>query len=111
MEIHGVCVDVERWRDLLANRKTKGSVEVQIKQTLGEALARTHPTQETLFGETILPTVHLTSSEQLIHALRALGVYVTSTSKETLQDVEHQHPVIAHPVGMEGVREVRERFW
>ena len=36
---------------LLVKRKQKANLEAQIKQILGEALARTHPTQETLFGE------------------------------------------------------------
>ena len=95
MEVHGVCVDVERWRSILSARlKQKGELEAHIKQVLGEALARTQPEQETLFGEMRLPSVQSTSSAQLIQALRALGVYVTSTSKEVLQDVHQQHEVI-----------------
>src|SRR6266536_1380392 len=88
MEVHGVCVDVERWRSILvAKRAQRVALEAQIKQILGEALACTQPTQEALFGETALPPVHLTSSDQLREALRALGVNVISASKEALQEV------------------------
>ena len=95
MEIHGVCIDVARWRDILATRiKQKEDLEAQIQQILGNALAGTQPEQGTLFGERRLPIIHLTSSVQLMQALRALGVCVTSTSKEALYDVQHQHTVI-----------------
>ncbi|HYU73131.1 MAG TPA: CHC2 zinc finger domain-containing protein, partial [Ktedonobacteraceae bacterium] len=96
MEVHGVRVDVERWRGILsARRAQRVALEAQIKQVLGEALARTQPAQATLFGESVLPSVHLTSSDQLREALHALGVNVSSASKEALQEVEQEHPVIA----------------
>ena len=96
MEVHGVCVDVERWRSILAakHEAESGAEKNSIKQILGEALARTHPTQETLFGERRLPTVNLDRLQQLLQALRALGVYVTSISKEALQEVQQPHEVI-----------------
>ncbi len=95
MELHGVCIDVERWRGILsARRAQKATLEAQIKQILGEALARTQPAQATLFGEPVLPCVHLTSSDQLREALHALGVNVSSASKEALQEVQQQHTVI-----------------
>jgi DNA polymerase I len=95
MEVHGVCVDVERWRGILAARRAQRvALEAQIKQVLGEALARTQPAQATLFGEPVLPSVQLTSSDQLREALHALGVHMTSASKEALQEVEQQHTVI-----------------
>ncbi len=96
MEIHGVCVDVQRWRSILEARyQQRIELEGQIKQVLGEALARTLPAQAVLFGEPVLPSVHLTSSDQLKEALHALGVSVTSASKEALQEVQQAHPVIA----------------
>ncbi len=95
MELHGVCIDVERWRSILVvKRVQKAELEGRIKQVLGEALAQTQPAQETLFGERALPAVHLTSSDQLIQALHALGVHVASSGKEALQEVEQQHCVI-----------------
>lgn len=95
MEVHGVCVDGARWRSILTTRhEQKMALEKQIKQILGQALARMQPAQEPLFGESILPAVNLASSEQLLEALRGLGVHVTSASKEALQDVVQQHPVI-----------------
>jgi DNA polymerase I len=95
MEVHGVCVDVERWRGILAARRAqKATLEAQIKQVLGEALARTQPAQAVLFGEPVLPSVQLTSSDQLREGLHALGVDVTSASKEALQEVQQEHPVI-----------------
>jgi len=95
MEIHGVCVDVERWRSILEAKHQQGiELEAVIKQVLGEALARTQPSQAVLFGEPVLPSVHLSSSEQLREALHALGVAVTSAGKEALQEVQQEHPVI-----------------
>ncbi len=95
MEVHGVCIDGERWRSILTIRhEQKTTLEKQIKQILGQALASTQPARETLFGESILPAVNLASSEQLLEALKGLGVHVTSASKEALQDVVQQHAVI-----------------
>ncbi len=95
MEVHGVCVDVERWRGILeARHQQRIELEGQIKQVLGEALARTLPAQAVLFGEPVLPSVQLSSSDQLKEALHALGVAVTSASKEALQEVQQAHPVI-----------------
>src|SRR5581483_5436931 len=95
MEVHGVCIEGARWRSILTTRhEQKTTLEKQIKQILGQALASAQPTRETLFGESILPAVNLASSEQLLEALGGLGVYVTSTSKEALQDVVQQHAVI-----------------
>ncbi len=97
MEVHGVCVDVQRWRAILADRhEQKVRLEQQLKQVLGQALARTQPAQEALFGEKMLPVVNLRSSEQLMQALRLLGVHVASASKEDLQEVVHHHTVVAH---------------
>ncbi len=96
MELRGVCIDVERWRSILeARHEQKAELERQIKQVLGKALVRAQPSQETLFGEPVLPSVHLTSSAQLLQALHALGVHAASASKEVLQEVEQQHPVIS----------------
>src|ERR1019366_1786675 len=95
MELHGVCVDVGRWRAILATRvRQKEALEANIQHILGKALAWTQPAQETLFGERSHPAVRLTSSAQLMQALGALGVFVTSTAKEALQEVQHRHPVI-----------------
>ncbi len=97
MEVHGVCVDVQRWRAILADRhEQKARLEQQLKQVLGQALVRTQPAQEALFGEKMLPVVNLRSSEHLIQALRLLGVHVASASKEALQEVVHHHTVVAH---------------
>ena len=58
MEIHGVCVDVQRWRSILeARHQQRIELEAVIKQVLGEALARTQPSQAVLFGEPVLPSV------------------------------------------------------
>ncbi len=95
MEVHGVCVDVQRWRVLLATRhEQKVALEQQLKQVLGQALAHTQPAQETLFGEENLPAVNLRSSEHLVQALHRLGVHVASASKEALQEVIHQHQIV-----------------
>ncbi len=111
MEIHGVCVDVERWRDILAVRtKQKAEVEATIQQVLGNALAETQLEQGMLFGERNLPMVRLTSSAQLTQALRALGVYLTSTAKEALQDVRHQHPVIAQLLEWKALEKFESAF-
>jgi DNA polymerase-1 len=95
MEIHGVCVDVQRWRALLAARHAqKAALEQQLQQVLAQALSQTQPEQETLFGEKNLQAVNLRSSERLVQALHLLGVPVASASKEALQEVIHHHQVI-----------------
>jgi DNA polymerase I len=99
MERHGVRVDVERWRSILAVKRTqKAELEEHLKQVLGEAVASTQPRQETLFGGTALPAINLNSSDQLLLALRTLGVMTISTKKEVLQEITHQHPIIAQIV-------------
>jgi DNA polymerase-1 len=95
MEVRGVCVDGERWRSILAAKhEQKVAREKQLQRILGEALAHARPAQETLFGEKRLPTVNLGSSQQLIEALHALGIHVTSISKEALQEAQQPHEVI-----------------
>ena len=111
MEVHGVRIDVARWRDILASRiKQKEALEAQIQQILGKALADTHFKQEALFGERKLPIVHLTSSAQLTQALSALGVYVTSTTREALQAVQHRHPVVPLLLQWKGLEKFESAF-
>ena len=111
MEVHGVCVDVERWRGILSvRRKQKAELETQIKHVLGEALARVQPAQEPLFGETVLPAINLSSSDQLREAFQALGVRVTSVSKEALQEVQHQHTIIPQLLEWKGLEKFETAF-
>ena len=94
MEIHGVYVDVERWRSILAVRtKQKAEVEANIQQVLGSLQGHNQSKACSSVRETSCGTSHLIRTT---HAgAPALGVYLTSTTKEALQDVQHQHPVIA----------------
>ncbi len=111
MEVQGVCVDVARWRDILAARhEQKAALEQHLKEVLGLALARAQPVQETLFGETKLPAVNLRSSEHLIQALHLLGVHVASASKEALQEVVHRHTVIAHLLEWKALEKFESAF-
>ncbi len=111
MELRGVCIDVEHWRSILeARHQQKAELERQIKQLLGEALARRQPAQETLFGEVTLPVVNLRSSDQLIQALHALDVHVTSASKEGLQEVAQHHAVIPRLVEWKALEKFETSF-
>ncbi len=95
MELHGVCVDSERWRSILAARhKQKEALEGQIKPLLAEALTRTRPAQKPLIGEIRPPEVNLASSQQVMQALYRLGIRLKAFTKEALQEDQHLHPVI-----------------
>ena len=111
MEIHGVCVDVERWRNILAVRtKQKAEVEATIQQVLGNALAGTQPEQGMLFGERVFPRFVSPHPHNSPRRSEHLGCIVTSTSKEALQDVQYQHPVIAQLLEWKALEKFESAF-
>lgn len=95
MEVHGVRVDSEHWRDILTSRhKQKMALEEQIKQILEEVLPRTSPEQEALFGEKRAPEINLASTQQVMQALYRLGMRPKAFTREALQEVPGPHKVI-----------------
>jgi DNA polymerase I len=97
MEVAGVCVDVARWSAILAEKRGRHqALTTQLQQELGEALlGQQAAQQETLFAEAPrTPSVTLSSSEQVVKALRAVGVEVESARKEILERVRAVHPLV-----------------
>jgi len=98
MEVKGISVDVARWERILQMQRTRHlELTVSLKQALGMALANQKDIQQgVLFGEVALPDVNLGSSDQLAKGLQALGITVSGTSKEALEDVKSTHTIIPH---------------
>lgn len=96
MEVKGFAVDVARWESILKVQKARQlTLTAQLKQRLGMALANQEGIQQgVLFGERALPDLNLGSSGQLLKGLHALGIEVSGTSKDALEDVRSEHEII-----------------
>jgi len=89
MELAGVCLDVARWRELIA----KMSVERDaVAGELQQALA-TGAVQMNLFGAP--EPINLDSPAQVKEALARVGIQVEDTREWRLSKLADRHPVIA----------------
>jgi DNA polymerase-1 len=88
MELAGVQVDAERWRQILVG------VSVQRDQAAAElyALLDEVMPQRTMFG---VSSINLNSNQQLMEVFRRLGVDLEDTSEATLTKVQGAHPAVA----------------
>ena len=105
MEVHGALIDRERWRYVLQLKQArKVKLERELVATLGAALAASQRQKATAYQQALLEAdaasqgkaakINLSSSEQLIEALAHLGIHVTSTREEALEEYEQKYPVI-----------------
>ncbi len=91
MEFAGVGFDLAYWRrytDALGAEAARAGAEA--RRLLGAA----GPAEVTLFGERV-PSFNLNSVPQLLLALRAAGVTVTSTREHALRPFAADHPAVA----------------
>jgi DNA polymerase-1 len=99
MEIKGVAVDVERWKGILHIQRTRHTeLTALLKQVLGDALADQEESQDEGRLFTVRPErpdIKLTSADQLMKALQALGIPVYGTSQGALEEVRGVHEVIS----------------
>jgi DNA polymerase I-like protein with 3'-5' exonuclease and polymerase domains/intein/homing endonuclease len=88
MELAGVQVDAERWRQILVG------VAVQRDQAAAELYAMLDEVmpQRTMFG---VSSINLNSNQQLMDVFRRLGVDLEDTSEATLTKVQSAHPAVA----------------
>ncbi len=89
MELAGVHLDVDRWRELM-NKMTieRDAVADELQQILGAGAA-----QMNLFGEPEL--INLDSPSQVKEALARIGIEIADTREWTLSRLVDEHPVIA----------------
>ena len=98
IEVNGLLVDTARWRSILeAKMARKEALEAEIKAVLSSALA--DKAEANIAGQlfSVRPDikVNLGSRDQLIAALKCLGVRVYDTKAETLEEVKDKHEVVA----------------
>lgn len=87
MELTGVLLDQEKWRELTAIAKKKADdLEEKIIEMLSPEVK-----QPTLFG---VPTINLRSPAQLISLFQNMGLDIESTDEGELKRVKNKHPVI-----------------
>lgn len=83
MELHGVLIDPERWRAALGRKRSRRD---ELAETLRVAFAQV--------GEETRRPINLNSPRQLIAALARLGIEVSSTSEEVLEEFA-DNPLVA----------------
>jgi DNA polymerase I-like protein with 3'-5' exonuclease and polymerase domains len=89
MELAGVYLDVERWRELIARiRVEHDQVAEELQQELGAGAQ-----QMSLFGG-LAERINLDSPAQVKEALARIGIEVADTREWTLQKLSRQHPVL-----------------
>src|SRR5947209_2829616 len=98
IEVNGLLVDTKKWRGILAAKMSrKEALESDIKTVLSNALA--DKAEANVAGQlfSVRPDikVNLGSRDQLIAALKCLGVRVYDTKAESFEDVKNKHPVVA----------------
>ncbi len=88
MELAGVQVNVDRWRQILVG------VAVQRDQAAAElcAMLEVVTPQRTMFG---VSSINLNSNQQLMEVFRRLGVELEDTSEASLTKVQAAHPAVA----------------
>src|SRR5262245_52816886 len=89
MELAGVYLDVQRWRELIGKiRAAHDIVSEELQRELGTGAA-----QMTLFGE-VAERINLDSPSQVKGALARIGIEVDDTREWTLQKLAREHPVL-----------------
>ncbi|MEP7338004.1 MAG: DNA polymerase [Acidobacteriota bacterium] len=89
MELAGVHLDVDCWRELMAKMTIeRDAVADELQQVLGAGAA-----QMSLFGEPEL--INLDSPSQVKEALGRIGIQVEDTREWRLSKLADEHPVIA----------------
>lgn len=90
MELKGVKLDIEKWYELNEKLKTiKEKQESIIQNYLGKPT-----TQIGIFEEKHVQGINLDSPQQLVNALRKLGLNINSASREELISFVEVHPVV-----------------
>ncbi len=89
LELAGVYLDVERWRDLIGRIQVRHN---QVAEELHRELSVYSP-QMSLFGEA-MERINLDSPAQVKEALTTIGIGVEDTREWTLQKLAHQYPVL-----------------
>ncbi len=78
MELHGITIDTEKWRSIMAEvDQERGQVKQIIQDILGET-----DSQTTLFGQSL---INIDSQQQLRKALEKYGLPLDDTKEETLR--------------------------
>src|SRR5947209_1461620 len=98
IEVNGLLVDTAKWRGILeAKNARKIGLEKEIKAVLSNALAdkAAGDTAGRRVAVRLDIKVNLGSRDQLIAALKCLGVRVYDTRAESFEDVKDKHPVVA----------------
>jgi DNA polymerase I-like protein with 3'-5' exonuclease and polymerase domains len=89
LELAGVYLDVQRWRDLVAGiRVEHHRIAEELQQEFGAAAP-----QMSLFGGAT-ERINLDSPAQVKEALARMGIEVEDTREWTLQKLARQHPVL-----------------
>jgi DNA polymerase I len=84
MELAGVMINVEKWKDIIAKHKTeRDRLQVEVQALLAPPQRNRH-----LYGESD-SILLITSQKQVITAFAALGVKLEDTKEETLAKLDH----------------------
>lgn len=90
MELSGIKLDMEKWNELDNKLKLiKAREERLIQEYLGQP-----STQIGMFEEKHIQGINLDSPQQLLSALRSIGLNVNGTAREDLMAFAGVHPVI-----------------
>jgi DNA polymerase I-like protein with 3'-5' exonuclease and polymerase domains len=97
MELAGVHLDVDRWRELM-NKMTieRDAVASELQKVLGVGAA-----QMNLFGEP--EPINLDSPSQVKEALARIGIEVEDTREWRLSKLADEHPIIARLLEQRGL--------
>jgi len=91
MELNGMRLDVERWQ--LLTKQLQSDMQ-RAADELQSMLRGASVGEVTLFGEEY-QTVNLDSTQQVLDALRSLGIPVEGTSRAHLAPLANDYPVVA----------------
>lgn len=90
MELNGIFLDLDKWRAL--NDQMESS-QKKAAEFLSKHLTKTS-VQMNLFEENISQGINLDSQQQVIKALKQLGIEVSNTSREELLPLAEKYPVV-----------------
>jgi len=91
MELNGMRLDVERWQ--LLTKQLQSDMQ-RAADELQSMLRGASVGEVTLFGEEY-QTINLDSTQQVLDALRSLGIPVEGTSRAHLAPLANDYPVVA----------------
>lgn len=86
MELNGIKLDVDKWRIIISEAEAEASV---IRDQVENLLVDTQ-TQTSLFG---IPIINIDSPQQLLKALRSLGLNIDNTDVGTLSKFENHYVI------------------